>query len=197
MIVLYPKAMALVIRNSKIHASGCYTTIPVKKHTFVVEYTGPRLTVRQADALYEDCRKTYLFGLDDGKHIIDGDGIAAFINHSCAPNCEPDEIKGRIWIIAKRNIKAGEELTYDYNLYDGDLDEKAPCHCGAANCRGSMFSEEELAKRAKLKKRKKRGVRSLSKKSGVKTERSKARLAAERRRNAARRRRTRIRYSEK
>jgi uncharacterized protein len=189
--------MALVIRNSKIHASGCYTTVLIKKRTLIVEYTGPRLTVHYADALYDNCRKTYLFGLDDGKHIIDGDGVAAFINHSCAPNCEPDEIKGRVWIIAQRNIKAGEELTYDYNLYDGDLDESAPCHCGAANCRGSMFSEEELARRAKLKNRVKKVAKSPSKKSRVKAERLRARLAAERRRAAARRRQTRIRYSEK
>jgi uncharacterized protein len=190
--------MTLVIRNSKIHSSGCYTTAPIKKHTFVVEYTGPRLTIQQADALYEDCRKTYLFGLDDGKHIIDGDGIAAFINHSCHPNCEPDEITGRIWIIAKRDIKAGEELTYDYNLYDGGEEEIAPCQCGAANCRGSMFSEEELAKRAKLQmRRRKKPARPASKKSASKGKRARAKLAVERRRAAARRRQTRIRYSVK
>jgi hypothetical protein len=190
--------MALVIRSSEIHASGCYTTAPIKKNTLVVEYTGRRLTVRRADALYENCRKTYLFGLDDGKHIIDGDGVAAFINHSCQPNCEPDEIKGRIWIIAQRDIKAGEELTYDYNLYDADLYQTAPCHCGAANCRGSMFSEEEIARRAKLTNRvKKKAAKPPSKKSRVKADRLRARLAAERRRAAARRRRTRIRYSEK
>jgi SET domain-containing protein len=81
--------------------------------------------------------------------VIDGEGAAAFINHSCDANCEADEIKGRVWIIAARDIEAGEELTYDYNLYDGDLDDPSPCFCGAKNCRGSMYSEEELAKRAK------------------------------------------------
>ena len=75
--------------------------------------------------------------------------MAAFINHSCSPNCEPDEIDGRVYIIARRNIKAGEELLYDYNLYDGEADDKAPCHCRAKNCRGTMYSSEELAKRAK------------------------------------------------
>jgi hypothetical protein len=76
--------------------------------------------------------------------------VAAFINHSCDPNCEADEIKGRVWIIAARDIQAGEELTYDYNLYDGDLDDPSPCFCGACNCRGSMYSEAELVRRAKL-----------------------------------------------
>jgi hypothetical protein len=140
----------LVIGNSKIDSEGCHTTAPIKTGTVVVEYTGPRITIKQADALYDDHPRTYLFGLTDGKHVIDGEGVAAFINHSCDPNCEADEIKGRVWIIASRDIQAGEELTYDYNLYDGDLDDPSPCFCGASNCRGSMYSEEELVRRAKL-----------------------------------------------
>lgn len=141
--------MALRIGFSKIHATGCYTTTPISKGTYIVEYTGPRLTVDEADARYDAQEETYLFGLEDGEHVIDGFGDAAFINHSCDPNCEPDEIDGRIWIIALRDIAAGEELTYDYNLYDGDEDDESPCFCGSANCRGTLFSEEELARRGK------------------------------------------------
>jgi hypothetical protein len=139
----------LIISSSKIDSEGCHTTAPIRKGDIVVEYTGPRITIKQADALYDDHPRTYLFGLTDGRHVIDGEGVAAFINHSCDPNCEADEIKGRVWVIAARDIEAGEELTYDYNLYDGDLDDPSPCSCGAHNCRGSMYSEEELARRAK------------------------------------------------
>jgi SET domain-containing protein len=146
----------LVIRRSTIDSEGCHTTLPIKKGAVVVEYTGPRITIKQADALYDDHPRTYLFGLTDGKHVIDGEGVAAFINHSCDPNCEADEIKGRVWIIASRDIEAGEELTYDYSLYDGDLDDPSPCFCGTPNCRGSMYSEEELKKRAKALLRKKK-----------------------------------------
>jgi hypothetical protein len=137
--------MTLLIRASRIHSAGCYTTGPLAKGAAVVEYTGPRITVDEADARYSDRAETYLFGLSDGKHVIDGDGIAAFINHSCDPNCEPEEVDGRVWIVALRDIAAGEELTYDYNLYDGDGD--APCFCGARNCRGSLYSAEQLKKR--------------------------------------------------
>ena len=141
--------MALVIRQSQIHADGVYTTSPIRKRTIVAEYTGPRLTNSQADDLYEHSPRTYLFGLVDGEHVIDGDGIAAFINHCCDPNCEADEVKGRVIIRAVRNIQAGEELAYDYNLYDGDPEDSAPCWCGATKCRGSMYSKKELAKRKK------------------------------------------------
>ena len=142
--------MSLVIRRSKIHNAGCYTKAPLKKGTQIVEYTGPRLTLAEANKKYKNAVRTYLFGLDDEKHVIDGEGTAAFINHSCSPNCEPDEIAGRVWIFALRNIKTGEELTYDYSLYDGELDDESICHCKAKNCRGTMYSEEEVARRTKL-----------------------------------------------
>jgi len=141
--------MVLVIRRSKIHADGVHTTSLIKKGTVVAEYTGPRLTNEGADEIYDHSPRTYLFGLLDGKHVIDGDGIAAFINHSCDPNCEADEIKGRVIIRAIRRISAGEEIAYDYNLYDGKDDDPALCFCGAKSCRGSMYSEKELRRRRK------------------------------------------------
>ena len=144
--------MALIIRSSAIHAAGCYTTAPVKNRARIVEYTGPRITKDQADTKYEHSPTTYLFGIGDGSKVIDGHGIAMFINHSCDPNCETYETKGRVWIKAIRDIAAGEELTYDYNLYDGDEDE-ALCNCGAPNCRKSMYSPEELVRRARAAKR--------------------------------------------
>lgn len=145
--------MGLIIRSSAIHAAGCYTTDSIRKGTQVVEYTGPRISKEEADEKYEHSPTTYLFGVGDGSMVIDGHGTAMFINHSCDPNCETEEIDGRVWIIAIRNIAPGEELTYDYYLYDGDEDE-ARCNCGAESCRKSMYSPEELRRRARAAKRK-------------------------------------------
>ena len=136
--------MGLIVRSSFIHAAGCYTTADIPKGTRIVEYTGPRITKGQGDDRYKGRDETYLFGLGDGEVVIDGNGIASFINHSCDPNCEPDDVGDRMYIFALRDIKAGEELTYEYNLYDGDEDDLAPCYCGANNCRGTMYSEEEV-----------------------------------------------------
>ena len=136
--------MALVIRSSQIHESGCYTTTPIAEGTFIVEYTGPRITTDEANNRYQHSERTYLFGLDCGTHVIDGNGVAAFINHSCDPNCEIDEIKDRVWLFALRDIAAGEELVWDYNLYDDE--DPAPCHCGSRKCRGTMYSREWMAK---------------------------------------------------
>jgi len=143
--------MSLIIRSSAIHAAGCYTTEPIRKGKRIVEYTGPRITKDEADEKYQDSPTTYLFRVGDGSYVIDGHGTAMFMNHSCDPNCETDEISGRIWVVATRNIAAGEELTYEYNLYDGEGDE-ASCNCGSEKCRQTMFSEDELKKRTRTKK---------------------------------------------
>jgi hypothetical protein len=140
--------MGLIIRSSAIHAAGCYTTDRIPKGRQVAEYTGPRLTKNDADELYENSPVTYLFGLGDGSRVIDGHCMAMFINHSCDPNCETDEKGGRIWIRAIKNIAAGSEITYDYCLYDGG-DEPATCNCGSENCRGTMYSAEEVRRRKK------------------------------------------------
>jgi uncharacterized protein len=141
--------MALMIRSSAIHAAGCYTTTPIRKGTRVAEYTGHRLTKRQADRRYKESSLTYLFGLGDGSRVIDGHSMAMFINHSCQANCESEEIDGHIWITAIRNIAAGEEITYDYCLYDGG-DDEAICNCGATQCRGTMYSPKEIRSRKAL-----------------------------------------------
>jgi uncharacterized protein len=133
--------MGLIIRSSDIHAAGCYTTSLIPEGTRIVEYTGPRISKEEGDRLYENSPVTYLFGLEDGETVIDGHGMAMFINHSCDPNCETEEIDGGVWITAVRNIEAGEELTYDYLLYDGD--DEAPCYCGSPLCRGTMYAPQE------------------------------------------------------
>jgi uncharacterized protein len=138
--------MALIIRSSSIHAAGCYTTTPIRKGVRVAEYTGRRLSKDEADKIFENSIVTYLFGLGDGSVVIDGHGLAMFINHSCDPNCETSEVSGRVWIKSIRPIAAGEEITYDYCLYDGD-DDEALCNCGARRCRGTMYSPSELRRR--------------------------------------------------
>src|SRR5689334_19061111 len=106
--------MALIVRSSQIHEAGVYTTSRIRKGTFIVEYTGPRIDAKESDRRYDERPHTFLFGLRGGKTMIDGHGLAAFINHSCDPNCETDQIRGRVWIQALRDIEPGEELAYDY-----------------------------------------------------------------------------------
>jgi len=134
--------MGLIIRSSAIHAAGCYTTARIPKGKRVAEYTGPRLSKDEADELYKDSILTYLFGLGDGSTVIDGHCMAMFINHSCDANCETGEEDGRVWITAIKNIPPGQEITYDYCLYDGGDDEAVRRH-GAAVDEGRGVAGDE------------------------------------------------------
>jgi uncharacterized protein len=149
-----PPSPRLLIRSSAIHAAGCYTLDPIRRGTRITEYDGPRLSKKEANDRYADRDITYLFGFGGKGEVIDGFGTAMFLNHSCAPNCETVERNQRIFIQAIRDIAANEELVYEYNLYDSD--DPADCYCGAPKCRGTMFSDEELARQARTAKRKAR-----------------------------------------
>jgi len=160
--------MALIIRSSAIHAAGCYTTTPIPKGRRIAEYVGRRISKEEADEAYEDSVITYLFGLGNGEIVIEGHCTAMFINHSCDGNCETSEIRGRVWIKSIRAIAADEEITYDYCLYDGG-DDEATCNCGAKNCRGTMYSEEEVRRRKRaLKKAALAAKKNTAKKRGAK-----------------------------
>lgn len=111
---------------------GLFTKDPIPKGAFIVEYFGPMLTDKQAD----NKGGKYLFEIKKD-HIIDGTSrknIARYINHSCRPNCEPETPNKRVLIYATKNIKAGEELTYDYgDEYFDDIIEPHGCKCAPCN----------------------------------------------------------------
>ncbi|MGE5215010.1 MAG: SET domain-containing protein, partial [Nitrospirota bacterium] len=93
------------------------------------------------------------FGLENGLVINPevGGNDARWINHSCDPNCEAIEEDDRVFIYAIRDIRAGEELLYDYRLeidepITGASKKKFACHCGVANCRGTMLGFDEPKK---------------------------------------------------
>ena len=92
---------------------GLYTFDPIEKGACIIEYTG-RILIPEENETVEN---QYLFRISRTK-TLDGSprsNTARYINHSCRPNCEIDVYRGRIYILANRNIKAGEELNYDYD----------------------------------------------------------------------------------
>lgn len=156
-------------RNSAIHGTGVYAIAPIKKGTRVIEYLGDRISHAEADRRYEtksDDGHTFLFIASD-RIVIDagvGGNDARFINHSCAPNCETVIEGTRVFIDATRNIKAGEELGYEYQLTwetTDDPEELAlfACRCGAKSCTGTMLDKEPLDKPKKPAKKSKKSRR--------------------------------------
>ena len=149
-----------VVRDSDIHGRGVFAARRIRKGTRIVEYTGERISNKEADRRYDDTKMkrhhTFLFTLDP-KTVIDGaintgGGDASFINHSCEPNCEAVITGRKIFIHALHTIEPGEELAYDYQYErtgknDAELERFYVCKCGAPNCRGSIMKPANKTKR--------------------------------------------------
>ncbi len=107
---------------------GLFTDVLIKKGVFVIEYLGPILDEKEADKK----GGKYLFEIDK-KWTIEGSArknLARYINHSCKPNCEAEIDGKRIFIYAKKNINAGEELSYNYGKgYFEDIITQRKCRC--------------------------------------------------------------------
>jgi SET domain-containing protein len=132
--------------DSTIHGTGGFARCDIRAGTRLIEYVGERIDKAEAQRRCEADNR-YIFHLDD-TWDIDGDvtwNPARFINHSCAPNCEAEleEEAGRIRIKALRDIRAGEELSFNYG-YDLDCHEEHPCRCGAPGCVGYIVAEEHF-----------------------------------------------------
>jgi SET domain-containing protein len=103
------------------------TLIPAGKR--IIEYKGTLITNEEVER-----RKNgkYFFGVDE-KYSIDGSARAnqaRYINHSCRPNADAYVTGKRIWIWSKREIKPGEEITYNYGKeYFDDHIKPVGCKC--------------------------------------------------------------------
>lgn len=129
-------------RRSRIHGRGGYARADIAAGTRLIEYVGEKITKAESLRLCE-ADNEYIFTLDD-EHDLDGNvpwNPARFINHGCAPNCEAEWDEERIWIVALRDIRAGDELTFNYG-YDLEDYREHPCRCGAETCVGYIVAEE-------------------------------------------------------
>ena len=160
------------VKKSKIHGTGVFASKDIKKNTKIIEYIGEKVLRSEGNKRSEKRLKRYLNSALTGsvyifevnsKYDIDGSPIynkARYINHSCDPNCEVDIKKGRIWISSIKNIKRGDELSYDYGFeFDEDdfMDHK--CNCGSKKCIGFVISSDDWNK---YKKYLKKQIRILS-----------------------------------
>jgi hypothetical protein len=141
---------AVRLGRSGVHGHGLFARDLIPRGERVIEYVGERIT--KAEAVRREDRRlarlaaggdgcVYVFELNQ-RHDLDGDvawNPARRINHSCAPNCEAQRGRGRIWIVARRDIAPGEELTYDYGFDFAEWRDH-PCCCGAEQCAGYIVN---------------------------------------------------------
>lgn len=132
----------VVFRNSPIHGIGGFARQAIRAGTRIFEYLGERISKAEALRRCEE-NNGFIFALNDAEDL-DGNvawNPARFLNHSCAPNCEAEMEDDRIWIVARRHIAAGEEVTFNYG-YDLVDYRNYPCECGSPNCVGYIVAEE-------------------------------------------------------
>ena len=144
-------------RRSKIHGSCVFAAKNIKKGEFIIEYKGLLRSHEEVDAAYDgedETGHTFLFTLNED-YVLDANikgNEARWINHSCDPNCDSEHIdaedgdksKDRIEIKAIRDIKAGEELSYNYGIrlverHTPKLKKLWACLCGSPKCTGTML----------------------------------------------------------
>ena len=139
---IVPDTALVCFRPSAIHGVGGFAKADLAAGTRVIEYVGEKIT--KAESLRRcESNNEYIFSLGD-ESDFDGNvpwNPARFLNHSCDPNCEAEWAGEHLWIIAKRDIRAGEELTFNYG-YDLQDYREHPCRCGATGCVGYIVAAE-------------------------------------------------------
>ena len=148
------------IKKSKIDNRGVYAAQNIKAGKIVIHYKGKIITKKETDKnpKYDNDKAIYLFNLNN-RYDLDGDfeyNDARLINHTCNPNCEVAGKGLKLWIFALRDIKKGEELSYDYGFgFDEDF-KQFPCKCGSKKCIGYIISQDDWKKFTKFNQVKKR-----------------------------------------
>ena len=133
------------IKKSNIDNKGLYAGQNIKDGTKIIEYKGKILTKKQVEenSKFDNDKAIYLFNINK-KYDLDGDfkfNTARLINHSCNPNCEVTGTGLKVWVYAIKNIKKGEELTYDYGFGFDEHYKDFPCKCRSKNCVGYIVRE--------------------------------------------------------
>jgi SET domain-containing protein len=128
------------VGTSCIAGQGLFAAQDIRRGTKIIRYIGQKITHEESDRRLA-AGNVYIFGLDE-RYALDGStckNTARYINHSCDPNCQTEQFGNTIWIVALRDIQAGEELTYNYE-YEIDDEPAEPCHCGATHCCGYILA---------------------------------------------------------
>lgn len=126
------RALPKIIRKkSNVHGFGVFAAEPITKNTRIVTYDGELVrnseSEEREDRYFDDgCIWVFRVNRVWSRDANFGGNIAKYINHSCTPNCYYEIVDKTIWIRASRNIRRGEELTYNYNTIG---ERTMPCLC--------------------------------------------------------------------
>src|SRR3989338_5245665 len=144
----------VIIQESSIHNKGGFAACDIAKGTRIIQYVGEKISKAEGDRRDKEQKElaksnpeqgaVYVFELNEN-YDIDGsfsENPARYLNHSCEPNCRYSIENDQIWIIALRDIKKDEELTFNYDFGLEDLG-LFPCRCRSSHCFGYILAEED------------------------------------------------------
>jgi uncharacterized protein len=129
------------IGRSRIAGKGLFIAQDIPQGTRIIPYRGEKKISKEESTKRLARSNVYIFTFNtrwdiDGKLLSNK---ARYINHSYDPNCTVEITTRTIWIVANRDITAGEELTYNYG-YELDEEDAHPCICGATQCCGFILT---------------------------------------------------------
>ena len=133
------------VKKSNIDNRGLYASRNIKPGTIIIFYKGKLITKKETEKnpKYDNEKAIYLFNINN-RYDLDGDfayNTARLINHSCNPNCEVAGKGLKLWVFALKDIKKGEELTYDYGFSYDENYKDYKCKCKSKNCCGYIVRE--------------------------------------------------------
>ncbi len=152
--------------GKSVTGKGLFAEETIPKGACIIEYFGRPVTKEEEDRMSSG---KYLFEISKTL-TVDGnvpENKARYINHSCRPNCEADGPHGRVFILATKTIKPGEELTYDYGEeYFDEYIKPVGCKCPKCvekNAKGGVTKPSKKAQKTKTSPTKKKTGKRLKK----------------------------------
>jgi SET domain-containing protein len=132
-----PQLPRIVRRKSRVHGFGVFALEPINKNTRIIRYEGELIDHKESykrETKYLKRGEIWCFTVNRRwvRDAMAGGNVARFINHACRPNCWFEVVDQTIWIRASRQIKRGEELTYNYSII-GDRTMACRCRPGCPN----------------------------------------------------------------
>lgn len=130
---------------------GIFAKKDFSKGEEIFEINGKLMTLYEDEIIDKKIRDN-AFRFSKDKYISPQGEIGDFLNHSCNPNSGIIKTGSKLFLIAVRNIKRGEEITMDYStiIADDDIWEMN-CNCGEKECRSTIKNFGALSKKLKEK----------------------------------------------
>lgn len=114
----------------------------VRKGELIVVWSGTLVDGNELKSLPQTVRR-YSLQVEENHYLVSLSDCEPpdYVNHSCSPN---SGLSGQISLVSMRDIKPGEEVTYDYAMSDGSSYDEFPCGCGSVHCRGRVSGNDWL-----------------------------------------------------